>query len=335
MVAKQQRIGPVAISVITPCFNAGRLLLELADSLQQQTFKSFEWCIVDDGSELETRNYVESIESNYELDVKIHFSRKAGGNYCRNKGFSLSEGGHVKFVDADDLLEADLLEKQFEVSGRHAKSMVLSRTKVLRTDGSFIVQPLDPALKQSPLRSYLRKPTFMHGGCLLPRHLVETVSGWDESLYAGQDLDFFRRVLLLSPDVQFAESAFIYRQHQVSPRISNLKSNHSQKFESHLKALDTFASILESRGQLEPFAEEMAQNYDIWALKACALDSPSASLFATRARQLAPNAYRSGGKYSKLLRCIFGDRLTAKLMKSSAWKSVYRLLVRWKLWPAS
>ena len=48
------------ISILTPTYNRGKLLLPLYDSLKNLTFKDFEWLIVDDGSEDETEQYVAS-----------------------------------------------------------------------------------------------------------------------------------------------------------------------------------------------------------------------------------------------------------------------------------
>lgn len=322
------------ISVLTPCFNTGELVLDLADSLAEQTFRNFEWCISDDGSDDQTREILKSLDSQYDFPIKVQYFEKQGGNYCRNQAFKASTSKFVKFVDADDILEHDLLEKQFAVASKNPNDLVLSPTKVLKVDKSSFVVPLDPNLKSEPLKSYLRSATFMHGGCLLPRKLVEEVDGWDESLHAGQDLDFYRRVLITGPTVHFTGSHFIYRHHNEATRISNLSAKDLKKFEGHLVALNNFSDLLSSRDLMADYAVELAQNYDIWGMKAVALNIPFASSFFEAAKKLSPTQYKSGSRYSKWLRSVIGNRLTGKLMRSGVWRNIHSRLIRVGLWRA-
>ncbi|MDB2685866.1 glycosyltransferase family 2 protein [Mariniblastus sp.] len=321
------------LSIITPCFNASKLINELAQSLRQQTLKDFEWCIVDDGSEQETRQILAEISKYKDLDVKLSLQKKQGGNFCRNHGFEISKAPYVKFVDADDLLESDLLQQQFDViKNQPAPTVVVSPTKIMIEDSVGPASKLDAGLKSDPLRSYLSHPCFMHGGCLLSREVVTSAGGWDEELTAGQDLDFFRRVFLTEPVVQFATSAFIYRQHQAAPRISKLGKGQLKKFQSHLAGLDKFQQLLNESGRLDSYAIELARNYDIWGMKAVALDIPFADQFFDAAKKLSPLQYRSGSRYSQKLRRVIGNRMTGKLMRSNAWHMLHRKLSSLGLW---
>ena len=273
------------------------------------------------------------ISERTDLNVKLALHDKKGGNFCRNHGFEISEASYVKFVDADDLLEPDLLQQQFDVIKKHpSPTVVVSPTKIMIEGSIGKASTLDAGLKSDPLRSFLSGPSFMHGGCLLPRQIVTDVGGWDEDLTAGQDLDFFRRVFLTKPAVQFATSAFIYRQHQAAPRISKLAKGQHVKFQSHLAGLNKFRQLLHEKSWLENYAVELARNYDIWGMKAVALDIPFAGQFFDAAKELSPSQYRSGSRYSQKLRSVIGDRLTGKLMRSIAWRLLHRKLTSLGLW---
>lgn len=321
------------ISVVTPCFNTGKLIEDLAASLESQTFKHFEWCVADDGSGDETRSILRGLEGSVSFPITIKYFEKCGGNYCRNRAFEASTGQFVKFVDADDVLECDLLEEQFAIAERNPNDLILSPTRVEPIQRSAYVVPLAPELKNDSLRSYLRNPTFMHGGCLLPRKLVDKVGGWDERLQAGQDLDFFRRILFSQPKVRFAGSQFVYRNHNQTQRISRLSNKDHRKFEGHLQALDSFQALLKEEGKLDSYSFELAQNYDVWGMKALALNVPIAKQFLVQAKSLSRD-YRSGSRYSKVLRKLFGDRFTSKLIRSSFWRSFHRRMVELGWWPS-
>jgi glycosyltransferase involved in cell wall biosynthesis len=320
------------VSIITPCYNAGELIQKLGQSLQSQTYKKFQWCIVDDGSDTPTKTIIEEMVRESSLEIQIHFANKSGGNFCRNKGFELSSAPFVKFVDADDFLADDLLQCQIAVAKKNPNAIVVAPTTVYSSDHSYRQYEPSPELLDDPLRSYLKHPTFMHGGCLLPRHVVEDVGGWDEELSAGQDLDFFRRVLITDPQVLFSDSTFFYRQHDSAPRISKLSDRDRLKFESQHLGLVKFQNLLMHRDKLESYRVELARNFDLWGMKAIALGIPNASNFFQSAKALAPDHFRSGSRSSQKMRKLIGDRLTGKLMRSRVWKLTHRVLTQLNLW---
>lgn len=105
------------ITIIVPTFNRQDYISETLDSLLKQTHQDWECIIVDDGSTDET----EEILQKFLLDDKrfSFYYRPAempkGANSCRNFGFLKAKGHYIKFLDSDDLLTTDCLEKQFAI----------------------------------------------------------------------------------------------------------------------------------------------------------------------------------------------------------------------------
>ncbi len=100
------------ITVFTPTFNRAHKLSRVFESLQQQTFKDFEWVIVDDGS---TDNTSEVVD-NYKIlanDFNIIYYRQqnAGKHIAINKGVKLAQGVFFHIADSDDAIEPDTLEE--------------------------------------------------------------------------------------------------------------------------------------------------------------------------------------------------------------------------------
>lgn len=92
------------VSVFTPTYNRGHLLNKLYTSLVSQTNKSFEWIIVDDGSQDNTTEVVnEFIRDN---KIKIIYKKVENGGKHRaiNKGVALANGEMFFIVDSDDYL---------------------------------------------------------------------------------------------------------------------------------------------------------------------------------------------------------------------------------------
>lgn len=100
------------ITVFTPTYNRGYIIETLYRSLQRQTFKDFEWIIVDDGSSDNTEKLVQNWirENNF---FPIYYYKKENGGKCRaiNYGLDLAKGRLFFTVDSDDYLTDNALEK--------------------------------------------------------------------------------------------------------------------------------------------------------------------------------------------------------------------------------
>ena len=101
------------ISILTPTYNRGKLLLPLYESLKNLTFENFEWLIVDDGSEDDTEQYALSwIAHNIEnAEFPIRYIKKSNGgkHTAINRGVREANGELILILDSDDTLPEDSL----------------------------------------------------------------------------------------------------------------------------------------------------------------------------------------------------------------------------------
>ena len=104
-------------TIIIPSYNRAGLISETLDSVLSQTYQNWECIIVDDGSTDDTETVIKRY---IDSDSRFHFYKRPskmlkGANSCRNFGFSKSKGEFIKFLDSDDLLTPDCLEKQVAI----------------------------------------------------------------------------------------------------------------------------------------------------------------------------------------------------------------------------
>ena len=101
------------ISILTPTYNRGKLLLPLYESLKNLTFEDFEWLIVDDGSEDDTEQYALSwIAHNIQnAEFPIRYIKKSNGgkHTAINRGVREANGELILILDSDDTLPSDSL----------------------------------------------------------------------------------------------------------------------------------------------------------------------------------------------------------------------------------
>lgn len=89
-------------TVFTPTFNRKELLEKLYKSLQKQTFKDFEWLIVDDGSTDGTKEKVEEFLSKKKLEIKYYFKENGGKQRAYNFATEKANGELFICLDSDD-----------------------------------------------------------------------------------------------------------------------------------------------------------------------------------------------------------------------------------------
>jgi len=97
-------------TIFTPSYNRELTLRRCYDSLVRQTFKNFEWLIVDDGSTDGTESLVQSLISENVIDIKYFKQTNSGKHIAINKGASLADGEFFLILDSDDMLTPDCLE---------------------------------------------------------------------------------------------------------------------------------------------------------------------------------------------------------------------------------
>ena len=99
------------ISVIVPAYNVEKYIKTCLNSLINQTYSNFEIIVVNDGSTDQTEEILRSYQSNPKFRI---YSQKNGGlSAARNRGIKLVNGELVCFIDSDDSVKSDYLERSF------------------------------------------------------------------------------------------------------------------------------------------------------------------------------------------------------------------------------
>ena len=95
------------VSICIPTYNRKEYLREALDSILAQTYKDYEIVIVDDGS----TDGTEEMIKNTGYDVRYYWVNHKGQSAARNKLIELAQGRYITFLDSDDLLYPDIVER--------------------------------------------------------------------------------------------------------------------------------------------------------------------------------------------------------------------------------
>lgn len=104
-------------TIFTPTYNRGYILANLYEDLKKQTYKDFEWLIVDDGSTDNTKELVEEFKNEGILNIRYIKKENGGKHTAINTGVREANGEFFFIVDSDDGLMPDsmeLVEKEWE-----------------------------------------------------------------------------------------------------------------------------------------------------------------------------------------------------------------------------
>lgn len=97
-------------SLVVPTFNSKAFIRRCLDSILVQSFKDFEIVVIDDGSTDGTSEILDEYATKSNLISVYHFAN-AGVSAARRRGITLSNGEYIIFVDSDDTVNPDLLQK--------------------------------------------------------------------------------------------------------------------------------------------------------------------------------------------------------------------------------
>jgi len=98
------------ITIFTATFNRASLLLNLFESIKNQSYQNFEWVIVDDGSRDNTEEVVLKIKEQAFFDITFQKQSNQGKHIAINKGVAIAKGEAFFIVDSDDRLPENSLE---------------------------------------------------------------------------------------------------------------------------------------------------------------------------------------------------------------------------------
>ncbi|MGO4707685.1 glycosyltransferase family A protein [Chryseobacterium sp. 2TAF14] len=98
------------VTILTPTYNRAHTLPRVFESLQNQTFKDFEWLVIDDGSTDKTKELVEEFQKNSDFKIRYYYQENQHKFLTFFRGIDLAEGKYFSPLDSDDALPKDSME---------------------------------------------------------------------------------------------------------------------------------------------------------------------------------------------------------------------------------
>jgi len=204
------------VSVVIPVYNGERYLGEAFDSVMSQGHRPIEVIVVDDGSTDNT----ETVARRFSDSITYIQQENRGPASARNRGLQLSHGDIISFLDADDLWSENKLSLQLaRLTDNPFAEIVLGLSQPMKLhaeeEGNAHFEKWhDPFCALLLSAGVFRKSVF------------EKVGLFDETLYYGEDTDWFMRAREMGVSMAIVEDVTLfYRRHESNMTLDSTARN--------------------------------------------------------------------------------------------------------------
>lgn len=305
------------VSIIIPCFNAERWVGSAIESAVGQTWPAKEVIVVLDGSSDGSAEIVRRYRSRGVTWIE---QPNRGAAAARNAGLRRTRGQFVQFLDADDLLAPDKIERQLQCL-REAGERVLSSSAWARFERDCREAEFSPQANWRDLSGTEFLMLHYEQGCMMqpaawlaPRALLDRAGPWDESLSLNDDGEYFARVMLAADRIVFCAGARSYYRSGHGASLSGRKDRRA--LESLYRSVELTVEHLR-RADTSPRARAAAAHAWKWTAFELYPGAPDLSARAegnSRALGGSTRPFPAGRRFkvlSRLLGWRFAKRLSA------------------------
>ncbi len=181
------------VTVLMSVYNGEKYLREAINSILNQTFKDFEFLIINDGS---TDRTAEILQSYQDSRIKITNNEKnIGLTKSLNKGLKMAKSEYIARMDADDRSFPKRLGEEVELLDTNPKVGLVGTCYEItdEDDKSFGIAKC-PITDKEIRRRLLEGNAFGHGSVMFRRECIDNIGSYRPEFRYGQDFDLFLRI---------------------------------------------------------------------------------------------------------------------------------------------
>lgn len=183
--------GKINITVLMPAYNCSGYISGAVKSILNQTYREFEFIIIDDGSTDNTKEKITALKDSRIIYKKTeHKSTAAALNY----GISIASGNWITRIDADDLNVPARLEKQVNFISSNPDVDILSSWSVYFKDPDKILFFMENPVEHEDIVDYLNLRNPINSSSAIFRKSVIKKAKFNEDFTSYEDFELFFRI---------------------------------------------------------------------------------------------------------------------------------------------
>jgi len=248
------------ISVVMPNYNRGAFLPEAIESILNQTFRDFEFIIIDDGS---VDNSWEIIQKYSEKDTRIRAFKNDKNYhivYTRNRGISLSETDLIAFLDSDDVAMPERLEIQLEFMKNNLDCGVCgSNFEIINEKSELTGHKKFPENDDDIKKSFFFFNPFGQNTVIIRKRCFDEVGLYNDEYRNAEDLDMWMRIGSKYALHNIQKELVKYRVHRDNSIFKNQKRMIRSTLKLRKKAVSGYGYKITNKGRVAYFATWIMQ----------------------------------------------------------------------------
>lgn len=196
------------ISVIIPTYSGEKFIQRAIESVLNQTFQDFEIIVVDDCSRDNTVSVVKDLQKKDSRIKLIELDKNSGGPALpKNKGFEVSTGKFIAYLDHDDEWLLDKLSQQMNlfINSKKKNLGLVSCGAYLVNDPGKLFGIYTPIINNKSIFPYILLGNLIHSNSsvLIKREVIDSVGPRDENMKYSEDWDMWIRIAKAGYDMDF------------------------------------------------------------------------------------------------------------------------------------
>lgn len=302
------------VSIIVPCYNAERWLAQTLESALAQTWPEKEIIVINDGSRDDSLAVARRFEPR---GVTVADQPNRGASAARNHGLRLARGDFIQFLDADDLLAPEKIERQVRWLQSRGGSQLASGAWA-RFDSDPASASFTPFANWRDLGGVEFLQLHYEEGCMMhpaawlaSRALLDRAGPWDETLSLNDDGEYFARVMLASPGIVFCAEARSYYRSNLSGSLSKRADRRALESLFHSVELTLAHLLATDNTDRTRAAVAYAWKWAAFELYPGAPDLSRAAEANSRRYGGSPRPFPAGGRFQLAAR-LFGWRFARR-----------------------
>ena len=182
-------------SIVIPCYNHAHFLPQCLDSVLEQEYKNWEAVVVNDGSPDNTNEVVQKYSAE-DPRIKLVVKENGGLSSARNFGIVNALGNRFIFLDADDFLYENCLEKiALIIQDADEKTLIQYGYTYVKENGKEVLSHTKAQKKEFLIPDIFKGNLGPCHSICISRSLALAAGSFDESLKSVEDWDFWMRAV--------------------------------------------------------------------------------------------------------------------------------------------
>lgn len=243
------------ISIIIPAYQAELYLGSCLESLIAQTYRNIEIIIIDDGSTDRTPIICDQWAAK-DRRIKVCHTPNGGVSRARNTGLSLAHGEYLMFVDSDDLMDHQAVEKAFSLMDEEKTDIVIFGKNYIDNTGNIIRKATIEQNLHCDEKSYYNQLAYLLDkdylsspwGKLYKKTVIGSTAFNTKMVYE-EDLDFNLQVLSSRPQVLALNiPLYLYRHMDTGLATVYSKTKVANVISANITKINFFSRKLDKTG---------------------------------------------------------------------------------------